>query len=97
MTQQELKLQQGVINVLTAYHTAFPNIDPPAAAWLQHWLTRYSDTAVLDAIQTLQKHIPQVKARFTTDSVGKAISSLLRADAMKRVIAGAQAKVGGVK
>lgn len=87
---QEAKFQQQVIEIVVAHRAAFSNIEPPAAEWLQHWLTRYSVMAVLDAIHILDNHVPQLKARYTQDSIGRAISSLLRASALARAVADAR-------
>jgi hypothetical protein len=87
MDPQEDNFQQQVIDIVVAFRMAFPNIEPPAAAWLEHWLSKYSSESILAAIRTLQSHPPQVRAKFTQDSVGRAISAFLRADAMKRAIA----------
>jgi hypothetical protein len=95
MDPQHGNFEQHVIDILTAFRTEFPNIEPPAADWLQHWLNRYSSVTILAAIRTLGRHVPQVKARFTQESVGRAISASLRATAIKLAVASAQAKVGG--
>jgi len=87
--------QQQVIDILTAYSTAFPNIEPPGADWLQHWLNTHGVGTVLAAIKTLQSYPPHVKARYTQESVGRAISASLRATAIKLAVASAQSKVGG--
>lgn len=86
---QEAKFQQQVVDIVTAFRSAFSGIEPPSPAWLQHWLNRYSFVAILKAIQALQNHPAHVRARFSQESVGRAISALLRDDAIKRAISGA--------
>jgi hypothetical protein len=89
MTPHEEQFHQQVQTILAAFTAACPNVEPPASAWLQHWLNRYSITAILDAIQFLQDRHPQVKAQFTTESTGKAISARLRQSAINRAVASA--------
>ena len=95
MNSQEANFQQQVIDIVTAFRTAFPNLDIPAPEWLEHWLNKYSCDAILSAIHTLQNHHPNVKARFTQDSIGRAMSTLLRADAVRRAIAVACGTIPG--
>jgi hypothetical protein len=94
MTPQELKFKQHYIDIVVAFKSAFPSIEPPAPTWIQHWLSRYNYIAILESIQALRSHPAHVKARFTQESVGRAISALLRADALKRAIANAPTGVG---
>jgi hypothetical protein len=95
MIPQEDNFEQQVIDIATAYIAAFPNIALPSAEWQSHWLNKYSSESILSAIKTLASHPPSVKARFNKDSVGRAISSLLRADAVRRAIAIASVMPGG--
>ena len=96
MPSQEDNFQQQVINIVNAFRTAFPDINIPAPEWLEHWLNKYSSEAILAAIQTLQNHHPAVKARYSEQSIGRAMSTLLRADAVRRAIAIASVKpLGG--
>jgi hypothetical protein len=88
MTPQEMKFRQYHTDIVAAFVAAFPGVDPPAASWIQIWLTRYSVMGVLAAIRHLQNYPPQVKARYSQESVGRAISSLLRASAIKRSVVG---------
>jgi hypothetical protein len=89
MTPQEAKFRQFHIDIVAAFVSAFPGIAPPATSWIQLWLTRYNFLGILAAIQTLQNHPPQLKVRFTQESTGRAISALLRAEALKRAITSA--------
>jgi hypothetical protein len=88
MTQAEY-LRQHYTALLSEFQIAFPHVQPPAPSWWGLWLQKYDPSAIHDAIQTLQNHRPEVKARFTQDSTGKAISALLREDALRRAITGA--------
>ncbi len=85
MLSQEYQFKQAYSVLIAVFQTAFPTITPPEAAWFFHWLEKYPAWAVMDAIETLGKH--PLKARFTTESTGKAISAILRTEALKRAIA----------
>jgi hypothetical protein len=77
--------------IIAEFEKSFAGIQPPASTWVVKWLIEYGARAVSDAIQILQNH--PLKARFDTESVGRAISALLRQNAL-RAIAGAQPKTG---
>jgi hypothetical protein len=94
MLSKEFQFKKDYLEVITAYQAAFPDITPPEPGWIFNWLSKYPTSAIKDAIQDLQKHSPEVRARFTTTSTGKAISSLLRSDALNRAIADVQASGG---
>jgi len=87
MTPQEAKFRQQYAAIICEFENEFPGIQPPDPSWITIWLRQYNFRAICDAIQTLQNHPPHVKARFSQESVGRAISALLRADAVKRAIA----------
>jgi hypothetical protein len=70
---------------IAAFKSAFPEIVPPACDWFGLWMRKYQFRAISDAINTLAKH--PLKSRFSTESCGRAISSLLREDAMRRALA----------
>src|ERR1700676_2318132 len=95
MTPQEMKFRQYHTDIVSALRPAFPGVDPPDASWIQIWLTRYSFMGILAAIRNLQNYPPQVKARYSQESVGRAISSLLRASAIKRSVVGTPGTNGG--
>jgi len=95
MDPQPKNLEEQVTDVIVAWRNTFPNIEIPSPEWLQHWLTKYSSESVLDAIQTLGKH--PFRARLDAGSVGRAISSSLRANAVKRAVAAAITKTGGTR
>ena len=97
MTPQELKFRQHHTDIIAAFKAAFPGVNPPDASWVQIWLTRYSFIGVLAAIQTLQNYPPHVRNRYSQESVGRAISSILRNAAINRAIASTQSTPGGVK
>jgi hypothetical protein len=86
MTPQEHAYRRQYEAIVSAFNTAFPGVSVPAPSWITIWLTRYSYYALLEAIATLENHPPQVKARFTQESVGRAISALLRDAALRRAI-----------
>ena len=87
MTQEEF-LRRNYTALLSEFEAAFPHVQPPAPSWWGLWLQKYDPSAIHEAIQRLQKHQPEVKARFTQESTGKAISALLRENALRRAITG---------
>jgi hypothetical protein len=89
MHAQSDNFEQQVIDIITAYRIAFPDVEVPAPEWITHWLTKYSRESILAAIKTLQAHSANVKARFTQTSVGRAMSTLLRAEAVRNAVASA--------
>lgn len=86
MVSQEQKFKQQYSDLIAAFKTAFPNITPPEPRWFFLWIAKYPLWSIKDAIQTLSQH--SLKARFTTESTGRAISALLRAEALRRAVAG---------
>lgn len=78
MQTQEDKLY---LNALSEFQASFPAIPPPASTWFVEWLTAYGGKALSDAIQKLQRH--HMKQHFTTESTGRAISTLLRDGAIR--------------
>jgi hypothetical protein len=95
MTPQEMKFRQHYINLIAAFRAAFPTLEPPPPARITDWLQRYNDAAILVALQSLQRHPAHIKLRFTQESVGKAISAMLRADAIAKAVANASKLPGG--
>jgi hypothetical protein len=85
MPSQEQKLREQYLNLITVFEAAFPGIQPPAPTWFGLWLSKYNPEDISNAIQVLEKH--PLKARFTTDSTGRALSALLREAALRRAIA----------
>jgi hypothetical protein len=94
MVTQEQKFKNQYSDLIAAFEAAFPNITPPEPRWWSLWLAKYPVWAIKDVIQILQQH--PLKPQFTTVSTGKAISAFLRAEALKRAIAGAPTP-GGVR
>lgn len=94
MLSQEFQFKQQYSNLIAEFSAAFPGITPPDAPWFFHWLEKYPAWAIKDAVQTLAKH--PLKAKFTTASTGKAVSALLRTEALKRAVASV-AVDGGAK
>ena len=95
MPSQEFQFKQDYSTLIAAFNAAFPNITPPEAQWFFHWLAKYPTWAIKDAIQTLAQH--PMRARFTTESTGRALSALLRQSALQRAIASAQPTPGGAR
>jgi hypothetical protein len=86
MTPQESKFRQQYSDLIREFVSSFPGIKPPDSSWFSIWLTKYRAKDVSDAICALTKHSPSVKARFTTESIGRAISALLRDKALRNAI-----------
>jgi hypothetical protein len=84
MAYHDSKFAAQYTDLIATFKAAFPDIDPPDSTWFAKWLREYRFGAIRDAIQTLATH--PMKARFTTDSTGKAISALLREDALRRAV-----------
>lgn len=84
MTPREAQFQQQYSTLIRGFEISFPGIKPPDPSWFNIWLRDYNFQAVCDAMQTLAEH--PLKARFTTESTGKAISALLREAALRRAI-----------
>jgi hypothetical protein len=82
---QEQQFKDQFANLIAVFQTAFSNIPPPDTQWFYLWRSKYPVWAIEEAIHTLAAH-PK-KDRFTTESVGKAISTRLRTETLKRAIA----------
>ncbi len=80
----EFKFKQDYTTLVAEFQTAFSGIKPPAPDWFVFWLGKYSFREISDAIHTLQTH--PLKARFTTESTGRAMSALLRESALRRAV-----------
>jgi len=87
MPLHEDTLREQYTTLLTAFKAAFPSIAAPVSDWWLLWFDKYPYSDIRQAIQTLDKH--PLKARFTRESTGKAISALLRDAALRRAIASA--------
>jgi hypothetical protein len=85
MMSKEWQFKQEYSDIVAAFQKAFPDVVPPAQEWIFLWLAKYPSRAIKDAIRILEQH--PLKARFTTISCGKAMSSLLRTEALKRAMA----------
>jgi hypothetical protein len=87
MVTQEQKFKNQYSDLIAAFEAAFPGVTPPESRWFFLWLAKYPVCAIKDVIHILQQH--PLKAQFTTESTGRAISALLRAEALKRAVASA--------
>lgn len=85
MPSQEFILREKYNAHLTEFVNNFPNLNPPAASFWFEWMTKYDDIDIQTAIRTLSVH--PLKAKFTSESCSRAISSLLRQEALRRVLA----------
>jgi len=94
MMSQEQEFKNQYLELVAVFTAAFPGIQPPDSRWMYLWLSKYQLRYIKTAIRTLALH-PQ-RGRFTTDSTGKALSSLLRSEALKRAVA-ASPTTGGAK
>jgi hypothetical protein len=84
MPSHEDTLRQQYTTLLSAFSAAFPNVTPPAPTWWLLWLGKYDVGDIHIAIETLGRH--ELKGRFTQDSTGRAISSLLRQAALRKAV-----------
>jgi hypothetical protein len=84
MAGQSQRYRQQYLDLLAAFNAGFPGITPPSPEWFALWLGKYSFHAILSEIQDLQTH--PLKAKFTTDSIGRALSARLREGALRRAI-----------
>jgi hypothetical protein len=83
MTPEEQKYRRIYDDIATKI-TSTLGVPAPATSWVTLWLTRHSYHSILAAIEVLQGHPEHIRARYSTESVGKAISALLRAEAVRR-------------
>ena len=97
MTPQEVKFRQQYAAIILEFETALPGIQPPDPSWIGIWLREYNFRAICNAIHKLQNYPPDVKVRYSQESVGRAISALLRVDAVRRAIASVTPKAGGIR
>jgi hypothetical protein len=84
MPSQEHILREQYTTLTAAFTKAFPHVTPPDADWWIDWMQRYDSGAIHEAIITLARH--PLRAQFTQSSCGKALTSLLRQQALKRAI-----------
>lgn len=86
MATAEQHLRRLLAAVIHELKTAFPTLQAPDPSWIMIWVQKYPLIDIQAAIQTLSQHPPQVQARYTTESVGRAITALLRERTIRRVI-----------
>lgn len=84
MPSQEQSLRQQYATILAAFEAAFPSVTPPEPHWFRLWMSKYDCLDILHAIATLAQH--PLKSRFSQESTGRAISSLLRNEALRRAV-----------
>jgi hypothetical protein len=98
MPTQFSTMRKQFTDAYAEYTEAFPNIQPPSASLWQSWFKENEYSHILEAIRTLRSHSAPVRARYTTDSVARAITALLREIALQRAIPimpAAPTKTGG--
>lgn len=86
MPTQASTLRKQYAIAFAKYIAAFPDIQPPDPSWWQFWFKDNDYRDILEAIQTLQKYPPHIRARYSTESTGKAISAILKEIALRRAI-----------
>jgi hypothetical protein len=86
MLAHEEVIRRQYADLTALFKSHFPNIAPPEPRWWSIWLQKYPARDISEAITELSKH--SLKARFTTDSTGRAISAILRQKSVARVIVG---------
>ena len=77
-------LKRQYTTLIAAFNAAFPSIEPPLPDWWILWLSKYDFGDIRDAIEKLSRH--ELKDRFSQESTGRAISSLLRDAALRRAV-----------
>lgn len=95
MLSQEFQFKRDYAAFIAAFSAAFPTVPSPAHDWVFHWLAKYSIQNIEDAIRILAAH--PLKSHFTTTSTGKALSSILRTEALNRARAASAPKFGAVR
>lgn len=90
MPSQEHQLREQYAALLATFTEAFPHITPPDPNWWIDWMQRYDCGAIHEAIITLARH--PLRAKFTSESCGKAITSSLRQIALRRAITSPETK-----
>ena len=85
MASAETRLRQQYAAVSDALKATFPHVPPQDPSWIFAWLEQYPLSDIEAAIQTLSQHQPEVQARFTKESVGKAITALLKQQVIRRI------------
>ena len=86
MAQEQNRFQQQYADLLLEFAAEFPGIAPPDSSWFVTWLTRYTYGAIRDSIRSLGNNNPNIKSRFTTESCGKALSAMLRDQAIRNAV-----------
>jgi hypothetical protein len=89
MITLEQKLKNQYADIIRTLELSFPGVSPPESKWILLWQNNYQFPDIMAAITTLYHH--PMKARFTQDSVGRAIGALLKDAAMKRAAAAVKA------
>jgi hypothetical protein len=84
MANQSQRYRQQYLDLLTAFESGFQGIAPPTPEWFALWLGKYGFHAILSEIQELQTH--PLKSKFTTESIGRALSARLRDGALRHAI-----------
>jgi hypothetical protein len=92
MLSQEHRLRKQYTDIITTLGLAFPGVQPPEHQWVLLWLQKYKFTDIMAAINTLAAH--PLKANFTQNSIGKAMSALLRETVMRRLVSSVSTNAG---
>lgn len=85
LTHEEV-LRRQFADLTALFKQSFRHVQPPETHWWSIWLQKYRATDIADAITELSTH--PLKARFTQESCGRAISALLKQKSVSRVITG---------
>jgi hypothetical protein len=86
MAQEQSRFKQQYADLLLEFVTVFPDIAPPDSSWFVSWLTKYTYGAIRDSIRSLGSNNPNIKNRFTTESCGRALSAMLRDQAIRDAV-----------
>lgn len=82
MITLEQRLRQQYDTLVAEFTLEFPNVTPPEPQWFQLWLSKYLYHDISTAIRKLGQH--PLKASFTQQSTGKALSVMLKQEATRR-------------
>jgi hypothetical protein len=82
-TQEQL-IRAQYIELLKVFKSVFPHLQPPEPSWWSLWLSKHGFQAILTELQDLSRH--PLRDKFSTASIGRAMSARLREKAFERAV-----------